>query len=51
MSLTTPRRSAIRDEWQRIKHLFPGRMGTVGVTAKNNLLFIVAMLLPLAKPD
>jgi len=48
----TIRRYALRDDqWQGIEHLFPGRMGTVGVTAKNNLLFIVAVLLPLATPD
>lgn len=31
------RRYALRDDqWERIKNLFPGREGTVGVTAKDN---------------
>ena len=30
----TTRRYALRDDqWQRIEHLLPGRVGTVGVTA------------------
>ena len=32
------------DQWERIKHLLPGRKGTVGVTAKNNRLFVEAVL-------
>ena len=32
------------DQWERIKHLLPGRAGTVGVTAKNNRLFLKAVL-------
>ena len=38
-------RHALRDdEWERIKDLLPGRDGTVGVTAKNNRLFVEAVL-------
>ena len=32
------------DEWDRIKDLLPGRKGHVGVTAKNNRLFVEAVL-------
>jgi transposase len=32
------------DEWDRIKDLLPGRTGHVGVTAKNNRLFVEAVL-------
>ena len=32
------------DEWDRIKDLLPGRPGHVGVTAKNNRLFVEAVL-------
>ena len=39
------RRYALRDEqWERIKDLLPGRANTVGVTAKDNRLFIEAVL-------
>jgi transposase len=39
------RRYALRDDqWERIKNLLPGREGTVGVTAKDNRLFVEAML-------
>ena len=39
------KRYALRDDqWNRIKNLLPGREGTVGVTAKNNRLFIEAVL-------
>lgn len=39
------RRYALRDDqWQRIKDLLPGREGHVGVTAKDNRLFIEAVL-------
>lgn len=39
------RRYALRDDqWERIKHLLPGREGTVGVTAKDNRLFVEAVL-------
>ena len=37
----TSRRYALRDDqWPRIEHLLPGRVGTVGVTAKDNRLFV-----------
>ena len=32
------------DEWDRIKDLLPGREGDVGVTAKDNRLFVEAVL-------
>ena len=32
------------DEWRRIEHLLPGREGHVGATAKNNRLFVEAVL-------
>ncbi len=32
------------DQWERIKDMLPGRVGTVGVTAKDNLLFVEAIL-------
>jgi transposase len=39
------RRYALRDEqWERIKDLLPGRDGPVGVTAKDNRLFVEAVL-------
>lgn len=39
------RRYALRDDqWERIKDLLPGREGQVGVTAKDNRLFIEAVL-------
>jgi transposase len=39
------RRYALRDDqWQRIKDLLPGREGHVGVTAKDNRLFVEAVL-------
>jgi transposase len=41
----TTRRYALRDDqWERIKDLLPGRDGHVGVTAKDNRLFIEAVL-------
>lgn len=41
----TKRRYALRDDqWERIKDLLPGREGYVGVTAKNNRLFVEAVL-------
>ena len=37
----TTRRYALRDDqWQRIEQLIPGRVGTVGVTGKDNRLFV-----------
>lgn len=39
------RRYALRDDqWERIQTLLPGREGSVGVTAKDNRLFIEAVL-------
>jgi transposase len=39
------RRYALRDDqWERIEKLLPGREGTVGVTAKDNRLFVEAVL-------
>ena len=32
------------DQWERIEGLLPGRKETVGVTAKNNRLFVEAVL-------
>src|ERR671927_1127380 len=32
------------DQWERIKHLLPGREGHVGVTPKDNRLFVEAVL-------
>ena len=37
------RRYALRDDqWDKIKHVLPGREGHVGVTAKDNRLFVEA---------
>ena len=39
------RRYALRDDqWERIKDLLPGRQGHVGVTARDNRLFVDAVL-------
>ena len=39
------RRYALRDDqWDRIRDLLPGREGWVGVTAKDNRLFVEAVL-------
>src|SRR3954462_12779366 len=39
------RRYALRDDqWERIRDLLPGREGYVGVTAKDNRLFVAAVL-------
>src|SRR5215472_17369597 len=39
------RRYALRDDqWEKIKDLLPGRDGHVGVTAKDNRLFVEAVL-------
>jgi len=32
------------DQWEKIEPLLPGREGTVGVTAKDNRLFVEAVL-------
>jgi len=39
------KRYALRDDqWERIKDLLPGRQGSVGCTAKDNRLFVEAVL-------
>ena len=39
------RRYGLRDDqWEKIEPLLPGREGTVGVTAKDNRLFVEAVL-------
>lgn len=39
------RRNALRDDqWERIKDMLPGREGQVGVTARDNRLFVGAVL-------
>ena len=39
------RRYALRDDqWERIKDLLPGRQGHVGVSARDNRLFVQAVL-------
>ena len=39
------RRYSLRDDqWKRIEGLLPGREGSVGVTAKDNRLFVEAVL-------
>ena len=39
------RRYALRDDqWERIKDFLPGRKASVGVTAKDNRLFVEAVL-------
>jgi len=39
------RRYALRDDqWARIQHLLPGSVGWVGVTARDNRLFVEAVL-------
>ena len=44
------RRYALRDDqWDRIKDILPGREGHVGVTAKDNRLFVEAVTLPLSR--
>jgi len=41
----TTRRYALRDDqWERIQDLLPGSKGWVGVTAKDNRLFVEAVL-------
>ena len=42
--MATQRYALRDDQWERIKDLLPGREGTVGVTAKDNCLFIEAVL-------
>ena len=39
------RRYGLRDDqWERIQNLLPGRQGTAGRTAKDNRLFVEAVL-------
>ena len=39
------RRYALRDDqWERLQDLLPGRAGSVGVTARDNRLFVEAVL-------
>ena len=39
------RRYGLRnDQWQKIEQLLPGKKGDVGVTAKDNRLFVEAVL-------
>ena len=39
------RRYGLRDDqWERIEGLLPGRADTVGVTAKDNRLFVEAVI-------
>jgi transposase len=39
------RRYGLRDDqWERIRDLLPGREGTVGVTARDNRMFVEAVL-------
>ncbi len=39
------RRYGLRDDqWERIKDLLPGRLGHVGVTARDNRLFVEGVL-------
>ena len=42
--MTTSRYALRDDQWQRIEHLLAGRVGPVGVTAKDNRLFVEAVL-------
>lgn len=39
------RRYGLRnDQWERIENILPGRQGSVGLTAKDNRLFVEAVL-------
>jgi transposase len=39
------RRYALKDDqWDRVKHLLPGRLESVGVTAKDNRLFVEGVI-------
>ena len=43
--MTMTRRHALRDDqWERIKDILPGKPSDVGVTAKDNRLFVEAVL-------
>jgi len=43
-TMTTRRYALSDDQWERIQDLLPGRAGYVGVTAKDNRLFVEAVL-------
>lgn len=43
-TMTTQRYALRDDQWERIEHMLPGRPGDVGVTAKDNRLFVEAIL-------
>jgi transposase len=42
--MTTHRYALRDDQWERIQDLLPGRVACVGVTAKDNRLFVEAVL-------
>ena len=42
--MTTRRYGWCDDQWERVKDLMPGREGSVRVTAKDNRLFVEALL-------
>ena len=42
--MVTKRYGLRDDQWERIKDLLPGRKETVGVTAKDNRLFVEAVI-------
>ena len=42
--MTTRRYALQDDQWERLKDLLPGREGSVGVAAKDNRLFVEAVL-------
>jgi transposase len=42
--MTTRRYGLSEAQWERIKDLLPGKAGDVGVTAKDNRLFVEAVL-------
>lgn len=42
--MTTARYALRDDQWDAIEDLLPGREGTVGVTAKDNRLFVNAVI-------
>ena len=39
-----PRKMVRNDQWERIEHLLPGKATDCGVTAKDNRLFVEAVL-------
>ena len=42
--MTTRRYGLREDQWERLEPLLPGRKGSVGVTARDNRLFVEAVL-------